>query len=76
MAKSDDELRKLAKQPGWRLDTGEGASHAGTLEDVAKVAHARRARGEHPGIVRRIENAVELELLELEQLWRAIGLPV
>ncbi|MGH6876577.1 MAG: hypothetical protein ACREHV_04265 [Rhizomicrobium sp.] len=76
MAKTDDELRELAKQPGWRLDTGEGAGHSGTLGDVAKVAHARRARGEPPGIVRRIENAVELEMLEVEQLWRAIGLPI
>ncbi|HEY3777648.1 MAG TPA: hypothetical protein VGL35_06290 [Rhizomicrobium sp.] len=76
MAKTEDELRRLAKQPGWQLDTGEGASHLGTLEEVAKIAHARRARGERPGIVRQIENAVELEMLDLEQLWRAIGLPV
>ncbi|MGH6890234.1 MAG: hypothetical protein ACREHF_13745 [Rhizomicrobium sp.] len=76
MAKTDDELRALAKEPGWRLDTGDGAGRTGTLGDVARLAHERRARGEHPGAVRRIENAVELEMLELEQLWRAIGLPV
>jgi hypothetical protein len=76
MAKTEDELRDFAKQPGWRLDIGEGATHSGTLEEMAKVAHARRARGEHPGILRQIENSVELGMLELEQLWRAIGLPV
>lgn len=76
MAKTDDELRALSHEPGWHLDTGEGPGHAGTLGDVAKLAHARRTRGQHPGIIRRIENAVELEMLELEQLWRAIGLPV
>lgn len=76
MARTKDELRELSRQAGWHLDTGEGAGHSGTLEDVARIAHARRSRGEHPGIVRQIENAVELEMLELEQLWRAIGLPV
>jgi hypothetical protein len=76
MAKTDDELRALAKQPGWRLETAEGAGHTGTLEDVARMAHERRVRGQHPGIVRQIENAVELEMLDLEQLWRAIGLPL
>lgn len=76
MAKTGEELRALAKEPGWRLDTGEGEGHTGTLGDMAKVAHARRSRGEHTGIIRRIENAVELEMLELEELWRAIGLPV
>lgn len=76
MAKTDDELRVLAREPGWRLDTGEEPGHAGTLGDMAKLAHARRARGQDPGIVRRIENAIELEMLDLEQLWRAIGLPV
>lgn len=76
MAKTEDELRALAKQPGWQLETGEGAKHAGTLEEMAKIAHEKRARGEHPGILRQIENAVELEMLDLEALWRAIGLPV
>src|ERR1700720_608263 len=37
---------------------------------------ARRARGEHPGIVKRIETSIELEMLQLEQLWRNLGLPV
>jgi hypothetical protein len=76
MAKTEHELKALAKQPGWQLETREGPMHSGTLEQVAKAAHERRARGEHPGIVRQIENAIELEMLELEALWRAIGLPV
>lgn len=77
MGKTDDDgLKDLAKQPGWQLDAGEGAQHTGTLEEVARIAHERRTRGEHPGVVRQIENAIELEMLELERLWRGMGLPV
>lgn len=76
MAKSPDELKKLAKTPGWHLKAGGKTERKGTLEDVAKAAHERRTRGEHPGIVRQIETAIELEMLELEQLWRQLGLPV
>ena len=76
MAKTEEELKALAKQPGWQLESGGGARQTGTLEEMAKVAHDKRVRGEHPGILRQIENAVELEMLELEALWRAIGLPV
>lgn len=73
---SHDELAKLTTSSGWRLETDGKAEHTGTLEDVAKVAHERHARGEHPGIIRRIENSIELEMLQLEQLWRYLGLPV
>jgi len=73
---SHDELAKLTKSPGWRLETDGNAEHAGTLEDVAKVAHERHARGEHPGIIKRIETSIELEMLQLEQLWRNLGLSV
>ena len=73
---SPDDLKSLANTPGWRLDANGKAEREGTLEEVAKAAHARRTRGEQPGIIRRIENAVELEMLQLEQLWRDLGLPV
>ena len=71
---SDEELMASRAQPGWRLEAEE-ASHEGTLEDVAKRAHARRARGEPPGLVRQIETAIELDMLQLEKLWYAMGLP-
>lgn len=72
---SDDDLKAMRTSPGWRLEAGD-ATHEGTLEDVAKIAHARRAKGEHPGLVKEIETSVELEMLQLESLWYAIGLPV
>lgn len=72
---SDDELKALQTSPGWQLEAG-GATHEDTLENVAKIAHARRARGEHPGLIRQVETSIELEMLQLEALWRAMGLPV
>ena len=72
---SDEELKALQASPGWQLEAG-NATHEGTLEDVAKVAHERRQRGEHPGLIRQIETSIELEMLQLEALWRAMGLPV
>ena len=72
---SDEQLKALRSSPGWRLEAGE-VRHEGTLEDVAKIAHERRARGEHPGLIRQIETSIELEMLQLEALWRGLGLPM
>jgi len=72
---SNEELAASRSSPGWRLEADE-ASHEGTLDDVAKLAHERHARGEHPGLVRQIETSVELDMLQLEKLWYAMGLPV
>ena len=70
------DLAGQANTPGWTLHRNGEPVATGTLEHVAKEAHARRARGENPGIVRRIENSIELEMLQLEQLWRDLGLPL
>jgi hypothetical protein len=74
---SEDELAKRAKSPGWRLMTGRDEPHVtGTLEDVARAAHARAKRGETPGTIKEIETAVELEMIQLEKLWLQLGLPI
>jgi len=70
-----EELVQQLRSPGWRLKTGEGAPVEGTLEHVARTAHARKTKGEAPGLVQRIENEVELDLFDLEQLWWHLGLP-
>ena len=75
-ADAPENLGELAKTPGWQLVTGEATKREGTLEEVAMVAHARRTRGEHPGIIRQIGTAIELEMLQIEDLWRHLGLPV
>jgi hypothetical protein len=72
---SNEELAASRTSPGWRLQTGQDR-HEGTLEDVAKRAHERQTRGEHPGVISQIETSIELDMLQLEKLWYAMGLPM
>jgi len=72
-----DELIDKVKTPGWTLVTGQDDKTVkGSLEDVLKVTHERRAKGEAPGLIRQIETEIELDMLQIEQLWRYLGLPV
>jgi hypothetical protein len=70
--KQDDLTARLTK-PGWQHTDASGVSETGTLRDMATKAHTDRAR--HPGVVKEIETAVELELIQLQQLWHYLGLP-
>ena len=70
---SHDELTNRLTKPGWQRTTAGGAKETGTLQEMATKAHAERAK--HPGIVKEIETAVELELIQLQKLWEYLGLP-
>ncbi len=69
-----DDLVDSVKSPGWRLNGDTPVT--GTLEDVLKTAHQRRMEGQTPGLIERIETSVELDMLQIEMLWRYLGLPV
>ena len=70
---SPDDLKKRLTQPGWQRTDANGRSETGTLKDLATKAHEERAK--HPGTIREIETAIELELIQLQQLWHYLGLP-
>ena len=70
---SHDDLTNRLTKPGWQRTDASGATETGTLKELAAKAHADRAK--HPGVVKEIETAVELELLQLQQLWHYLGLP-
>jgi hypothetical protein len=71
-----EQLVGQLSEPGWRLiPTGIDPAVEGTLEDMARAAHARKKSGKEPGLVHRIENELELDLFDLEQLWWHLGLP-
>lgn len=72
---SPDQLADLAQSTGWHLDTGDKPV-TGSLEDVARIAHEQHSAGKRPGIIKQIETSIELDMLQLEQLWRYLGLPV
>ena len=69
-------LVEQLSEPGWRLiPAGIDPAVEGTLEDMARAAHARKKGGKEPGRIRRLENEIELDLFDLEQLWWHLGLP-
>ena len=70
---SKDELTAQLMKPGWQRTGADGTRKSGTLKDMATAAHADRAK--HPGVVKEIETAIELELIDLQQLWQHLGLP-
>ena len=73
----DDLTRRLAS-PGWRLVTEkkDGEPVTGTLEHVVRATHDRKSTGQAPGLIQEIETTIELDLIQIEKLWRYLGLPV
>ena len=68
-----EELKQKLGASGWRAH---GESGERTLEEAAKAAHARHAQGQAPGRLQEIETEIELDLFQLQELWRHMGLPV
>jgi hypothetical protein len=71
---SHDELVRRVKSPGWKLKADQPAT--GTLEEVLRLGHQRRKKGEHPGLIEEIDTRAELDLLQIEKLWLYLGLPL
>ena len=62
--------------PGWMLVTDEDDKpDTGTLKEVLQTTHQRRQKKKAPGLIRQIETTVELDMIQIEQLWRHMGLP-
>jgi len=72
-----EQLIERVKSHGWRLVTG-NKSHTitGTLENLLGITHDRRKSGQAPGLIEEIETGVELDLIQIEELWHSLGLPV
>jgi len=74
---TDEELVGLIKSSGWALDDKKNPTPiAGTLEDVLKARHQQHQSGEELGLIRRLETSAELDMIQIEKLWRYLGLPV
>jgi hypothetical protein len=76
---SDAELTKRVQSDGWSLVTGDkdrDKTVTGTLEDIAKVTHERHRSGKPPGRIKELETTIELDMIQIELLWRQLGLPV
>ena len=70
-----DELVEKLDTPGWRLVTDDDKSKSGTLKDVLETTHQRHQRKQPTGLIKQIETSVELDMIQVQQLWQHLGLP-
>jgi hypothetical protein len=73
---TDDELTNRVTSPGWRHVPKDGVPVTGTLEDALKSGHALHASGGAAGPIEELETTIELDMIQIEKLWRYLGLPV
>jgi hypothetical protein len=71
-----EELVGKLDQSGWRAVSDHHPPAEGTLREVATAAHVRRAEGRAPSRLQEIETRIEVGMIELEELWHHLGLPV
>jgi hypothetical protein len=70
-----DELVKRLHTPGWRLVTEDEDAKSGTLKDVLETTHERKLRKKAPGLIQHIETTLELDAIQIQNLWHYLGLP-
>jgi len=62
--------------PGWQLvSEKDDKPDTGTLKEVLETTHQRHKENQAPGLIRQIETTVELDMIQIEQLWHHMGLP-
>ena len=70
------ELKNKLGDPGWRTITGSIIhTREGTLGELAEAAHARHKSDRAAGYLQEIDTKIEVDLLQLEELWQHMGLP-
>jgi hypothetical protein len=71
------ELAERMKSPGWLFVSDKDNEPAtGTLEEILKITHGRHKSGREPGLIKELETAIELDMIQVELLWSYLGLPV
>ena len=73
---SDNELASRVKTPGWRLTRVDGHPVTGTLQKLLNLTHQQHKTGQAPGRIQEVETSIELDIIQVEKLWRYLGLPV
>ena len=73
-----DELIAMLSTPGWHLvaDSKALSVKNRTLEELVRTTHARHKQGEAPGLISRLENSLELDAIQIQELWAHLGLPM
>jgi hypothetical protein len=72
-----EQLKHKLTAPGWRTITGNKTQPLeGTLSEMAEAAHARHVKGHAAGYLQEIETEIEIDALQLQELWYHMGLPM
>lgn len=72
-----DELTERLDEPGWRTIAGNKAMPLeGTLRQMVEAAHERHKQGRAAGLLQHIATQIEIDMIQLENLWHYLGLPV
>lgn len=77
MTYSLEDLKRKLGEHGWRTTTTGSPAHpvSGTLGEMVEGAHSRRRSGQAVGAVEEIATEIKLDMFQLEELWRHMGLP-
>jgi len=70
------DLIERLETPGWRLvtdDDDKAKADTSTLKDVLETTHRRRDTG---ALIKQVETTVELDMIQIQQLWQHLGLPM
>ncbi len=71
-----DDLKQRLGHPGWRNKVGNDvAPFEGTLKQAVEAAHDRHTKGHAIGHLEEIETGITVDLMQLQELWRHMGLP-
>ena len=74
---TDDELTNRVRSPGWRhAPDKDGTPVTGTLEEALKSGSRAACERRGAPAIEELETAVELDIIQIEKLWRYSGLPV
>jgi hypothetical protein len=72
-----EDLTHRVKSPGWALVTEKSDQPvSGTLEHILGITHQRKKGGQAPGLIEELETGLALDMIQIEKLWRYLGLPV
>lgn len=72
-----EQLVERLDKPGWRTAAeNEAMPREGSLRTLVEAAHARRAKGQSSGLLREIVTEIEVDMVQLQELWHHLGLPV
>ena len=59
-----------------RVSDDSGKPDSGTLKDVLESSHRRHQGKGAVGFIKQVETSVELDMIQVQQLWQHLGLPM